>query len=92
MSPFYGPYVNIDGWGRVRISYQFKRPKVHPLKKEFSILGLSVAANVKKVKQRYRELALLNHPDKGGDPLKMCEINLAYKKVLEFLTRRRSLK
>lgn len=39
---------------------------------------------------RYRELALLHHPDRGGDPALMARLNLAYELLQGFkLTRTR---
>ncbi len=35
------------------------------------------------VKKRYKELALLHHPDRGGDTAKMQEINAEYAYVCE---------
>lgn len=85
----YGPYISIDRWGNVRIRIIQKSPKIHPLRKEFAVLGLVPGSKAKKVKQRYRELAFKNHPDKGGDQGKMVKINLAYKKIISFLNKRR---
>lgn len=42
-------------------------------------------ATVEDVKKRYRELAMQNHPDKGGDTATMQEINAQYLSTLEFL-------
>ena len=38
-------------------------------------LGLKDFASMQEVKKAYRGLALQHHPDRGGDPEKMKEIN-----------------
>ena len=44
---------------------QFAKPKVnYSLQKAYSILGLESAASINEVKDSYRELAKLYHPDK----------------------------
>lgn len=39
--------------------------------------------NLKELKERYRKLAMENHPDKGGDQETMKRINCEYKLVFE---------
>jgi curved DNA-binding protein CbpA len=41
-------------------------------------LGLNSNATLSEIKQRYRELAQIYHPDKGGDEEKFKRISLAY--------------
>jgi curved DNA-binding protein CbpA len=40
---------------------------------------------VESVKARYRELAMLHHPDRGGNTATMQDVNLAYHQTLERL-------
>jgi len=34
------------------------------------------------IQSKYRGLAAIHHPDKGGDPATMAQINEAYRKAL----------
>ncbi|HYX91633.1 MAG TPA: J domain-containing protein, partial [Myxococcaceae bacterium] len=56
----------------------------------YRVLGLSPLATVAEVKERYRELAFRTHPDRGGNAERMRELNLAYERILDHQTRRRS--
>lgn len=47
-------------------------------KNYYQILGLSKESSLSDIKKKYKELALINHPDKGGDPEKFKEIAEAY--------------
>lgn len=49
-----------------------KRPQA------YQVLGLDVSATAAEIKQRYRQLAAENHPDKGGDSSRFMEIREAY--------------
>lgn len=44
----------------------------------FKILGVERDATIKEIKQKYKQLANLHHPDKGGDEETFKLINLAY--------------
>jgi DnaJ-domain-containing protein 1 len=44
-----------------------------------TVLGLPADATAAQIKQRYRNLALQHHPDRGGDEARMSEINAAYR-------------
>lgn len=46
--------------------------------KLYDLLGLQPNCSSSDVKKAYRNLALKNHPDKGGDPEKFKDINAAY--------------
>ena len=46
--------------------------------KALEILGLPVLITKDDIKRRYIQLAKRFHPDRGGDPKKMEEINWAY--------------
>lgn len=48
-----------------------------------SILGLSQGATLEDIKQRFRELALEFHPDRGGDSEKFIEILDVYKRLTD---------
>jgi outer membrane biosynthesis protein TonB len=49
--------------------------------RDYQILGLSPNASLEEAKRAYRKSALLNHPDKGGDPEKMREIDEAFDRI-----------
>jgi hypothetical protein len=44
----------------------------------YAVLGVAPDATAKELRTAYRKLAIKYHPDKGGDPEKMKELNLAY--------------
>lgn len=44
----------------------------------YDILGLQRSADADEIKKAYRKLALVNHPDKGGDPEKFKLVQKAY--------------
>ena len=46
-----------------------------------AVLGVSPRATPEQVRERYRELALANHPDRGGDAAQMRRINEAYERL-----------
>lgn len=46
------------------------------------VLGVPDWASAEEVKQRFRELALLHHPDHGGDPQEFMRIKAAYDEML----------
>lgn len=54
------------------------------------VLGIGMntevlALDMKSVKQRYRQLAMAHHPDRGGDSGKLQEINEAYELMCRYL-------
>ena len=46
-----------------------------------AVLGIAGSATPEQVRERYRELALANHPDRGGDAGEMRRINEAYERL-----------
>jgi hypothetical protein len=46
------------------------------------VLGLPANCTREQVREAYRRLASEHHPDKGGDPLRMSEINAAHDEAL----------
>jgi DnaJ family protein A protein 2 len=48
----------------------------------YEILNVDKKANREDIKKAYRNLALIHHPDRGGNPDKFKRINEAYK-ILE---------
>lgn len=49
----------------------------------FTILGLPVTATPDEIKARWRELAMVHHPDRGGDAATFNAICDAYKIAME---------
>ena len=47
------------------------------LQDALSVFGLEEGVDFERIKQRYRQLAMDYHPDRGGDSLKLAEINQA---------------
>ena len=46
-----------------------------------AVLGVSPRATPEQVRERYRELALAHHPDRGGHGPEMQRINQAYERI-----------
>jgi hypothetical protein len=47
----------------------------------YRILDIEPSASADAVRDRYRELASKHHPDHGGDPAKMRQVNQAYERL-----------
>lgn len=58
-----------------------KPPKQSKEDEAFNALHLQNSAPPELIKAAYRVMALLHHPDKGGDEAKMKAINAAYKQL-----------
>ncbi|MHB8874921.1 MAG: J domain-containing protein, partial [Myxococcaceae bacterium] len=56
----------------------------------YRALGVSPLDPPEKIRDRYRELALSAHPDRGGSAERMRDINLAYERITTHLERRRA--
>lgn len=52
-------------------------PKEVDNKKLYEVLGVEKDAQPEAIKKAYRKLAIKNHPDKGGDPEKVSELQLS---------------
>jgi hypothetical protein len=47
----------------------------------YRTLGVSPMDTAERIRDAYRELAIANHPDRGGDPVRMRQINEAYERI-----------
>ncbi len=52
----------------------------------YYLLGVSPLDSAEAIRNRYRELALCRHPDRGGSSLEMAELNLAYERIVRHRT------
>ena len=57
------------------------------LQDSFRFLGLNYPANLNMLRERYRQLALSYHPDKGGSLEMMQRLNTAYRRISDYLRR-----
>lgn len=48
----------------------------------YKVLGLDPNASIDDVKKEFKKLAMIHHPDKGGDENKFKEINNAYQQII----------
>lgn len=55
----------------------------------YRLLGVSPMDTEEHIRDRYRELALVNHPDRGGSVEKMRELNVAYERIVTHREQRR---
>lgn len=55
----------------------------------YRVLDVSPLDTPERIRARYRELALASHPDRGGTPERMRELNVAYERILAHRERKR---
>lgn len=55
------------------------------LQDSFQFFGLTQPANLNALRERYRQLALSYHPDKGGSLEMMQQLNSAYRRISDYL-------
>jgi len=55
------------------------------IKMALETMELPVMIGKEELKQRYRELSNIHHPDKGGDEDRMVEINSAYRVLKSYM-------
>src|SRR5438874_9713362 len=67
-------FVNNEESGKNTDNY-----KQHNQTDLYKILGIEQDATQEEIKQKYNELLLLCHPDKGGDPQEFRDLQIAYK-------------
>ena len=58
------------------------------MKNFYQILGINQNASIAVIKKAYRNLALSEHPDKGGDAEKMSFLTQAYQTLSDPIKRR----
>lgn len=59
-------------------------PETSRLYNPYEVLGVSPQATNEEIKQRYRQLAIVWHPDKqGGNEVAMKRLNNAYNEISE---------
>ncbi|MBI4159556.1 DnaJ domain-containing protein [Candidatus Wolfebacteria bacterium] len=59
------------------------------VKDYYSILGIDRGADDQVLKSAYRRLAMIHHPDRGGDAEKFKEVDEAYKVLSDSAKRAR---
>lgn len=48
----------------------------------FAVLGIAPGSSSEEIRSRFRELAMLHHPDRGGDATRMATLVAAYRSAL----------
>ncbi len=73
-------------WGAADVEQMLAGFKELPARPPWwRVLGFEGAPNHDALRIRFRELASAHHPDRGGDPVRMSEISVAYEEGLESL-------
>jgi hypothetical protein len=70
--------------GRLHQAVARHRAKRERKQCPFILLGLSCAdegVNMREARRKYHSLALVHHPDKGGDARRMADVTDAYKHI-----------
>jgi len=62
-----------------------KQDSFELINEALKIMELPVLISIKELKQKYKVLASVHHPDFGGDPEKMVKINGAYKLLKNYM-------
>jgi curved DNA-binding protein CbpA len=55
------------------------------LQDSFQFFGLTYPIDLNALRERYRQLALSYHPDKGGSLEMMQQLNTAYRRISDYL-------
>ena len=55
------------------------------LQDSFRFVGLTYLTDLHALRERYRQLALSYHPDKGGSVDRMQQLNTAYRRISDYL-------
>ena len=69
---------NQDAGIHARLQKAERRLKLSKTKDYYKVLGVNRKADTKEIQKAYRQKARENHPDKGGTPEKMAEVNEAF--------------
>lgn len=78
------PSTGAQGGKEPRQPKQRLTPEQAERLKHLRVLGLTLAQDTEQeIKKAYRSLALLNHPDKQGDPERMKAINASHDFLVE---------
>jgi DnaJ-class molecular chaperone len=64
------PSTLLPGWAAGLLTEEQRRA--------FEVLDMDLLADEDELTLRYRTLAMRNHPDRGGNPRRMLEINRAF--------------
>ena len=79
--------IRLQGMGRKLRKAHQPLDVPEPLRKCFQLFGFTHQIDFDQLKERYRQLALSYHPDKGGSLEMMRRINAAYRQIADYLRR-----